>query len=350
MKRSRNTSITLRAARLRERMVNELRNIPISQKEKNRLLARLESAVATARDLRQKMESLERRGGRNGAGGKERREHAEALAKLELETMAGGPKLEDLGKIIAEGQREAQAARNNMVRANLRLVISIAKKYLNRGLPFLDLIQEGNIGLMRSAEKFEYRRGFKFSTYATWWVRQGITRAIADQSRTIRVPVHVNESINLLARTRMLLQREFGRPPNPNELAKACSMTIVKMRQMLQAAQQTVSLETPVGEDGGTVLADMLEDKVMESPALQAAEMLRRRRLDRFLGILKDREADIIRMRFGLGANGRSRTLEEVGAVFKLTRERIRQIEAKALRKLRRSPGAHELRGLLESV
>jgi RNA polymerase primary sigma factor len=266
---------------------------------------------------------------------------------LEKIGMATRDQMKVMMKSIRVGEREAYYARMELVEANLRLVISIAKKYTNRGLPFLDLIQEGNIGLMRAVEKFEYRRGYKFSTYATWWIRQAITRAIADQARTIRIPVHMIETINKSIKVSRDLVQELGREPLADEIAERLEMPVEKVRAILKIAQEPISLETPIGEEKDSHLGDFIEDKDVISPANAAAFVLLQEQISKVLGSLKDREAEVLRLRFGLN-DGYPHTLEEVGNTFKVTRERVRQIEAKALRKLRHPSRSRKLKGYLD--
>ena len=250
----------------------------------------------------------------------------------------------ELAIAVENGDLEAK---QRLAEANLRLVVSIAKRYVGRGMQFLDLIQEGNMGLMKAVDKFDYSKGFKFSTYATWWIRQAITRAIADQARTIRIPVHMVETINKLVREHRNLLQELGQDPTPEQIAERMDMTPDKVREILKIAQEPVSLETPIGEEDDSHLGDFIEDEVIENPVDYTTRVVLREQLDEVLDTLTDREENVLRLRFGLD-DGKMRTLEDVGKVFNVTRERIRQIEAKALRKLRPPSRSKQLKDFIE--
>ena len=330
---------------VRAALAGQLGKFYFKQKAVEDLVSALDEANLKLVHSQRALVRIERSRGKNATA--EKRAEEKRLHLLELEQRMTVPEFERSYAELRLWLRKGLRAKGEMVEANLRLVISIAKKYTNRGLSFLDLIQEGNMGLMKAVEKFEYRRGYKFSTYATWWIRQAITRSIADQARTIRIPVHMIETINKLMRIQKQLVQEFGREPTPEEVAEEMNLPVDRVRAVLKMAQQPISLQSPVGDSEDTHFGDFIEDKSAENPSEMTAFSMLKDRLQEVLKTLSDREQEVLSLRFGL-VDGYPRTLEEVGKRFTVTRERIRQIEAKALRKMRHPTRIKKLDGFLD--
>src|SRR4026207_1642164 len=344
-----------RVARIRLEIAQEIGRLNLTERARQRLINAIRAVQKSVREAEREIDSANEKLNRKRVKPEDQRDlkHRISAAKkkllqMEVDNYVSPIEIKRSLQSITIGEQQTGQAKRELVEANLRLVVSIAKKYTNRGLQFLDLIQEGNIGLMKAVDKFEWRRGYKFSTYATWWIRQAITRAIADQARTIRIPVHMIETINKLIRTSRALVQELGREPSSEEIAKKMGMPISKVRKVLKIATEPISLETPIGEEEDSHLGDFIEDKSVISPADAVISMNLAEQTRKVLATLTPREEKVLRMRFGIGEKS-DHTLEEVGQDFEVTRERIRQIEAKALRKLRHPSRSKRLRSFVEN-